>query len=240
MTVARFHAAIFDLDGTMVDNMAWHTQAFDAFAARHALPPMTLETRRRIDGKRNREIFPLLFGRAVALDEVRALEREKESAYRELSRGSLQPLDGLIRLLDCLDRHGIPAAVATSAPPENVAHTLAEIDLHHRIRTIVRGDEVPHGKPAPDVFLEAAARLGVEPAACVAFEDAPIGVAAARRAGMRCIAVTTTFSAAALLGSEPPPHAAYADFDEFLESDAAWLLDDPARRGPDAPSADGR
>ena len=76
-------ALIFDLDGTLVDNMVWHAQAFDAFATRHGLPRVTHEMRRRIDGKRNSEIFPILFERELSREDIRAFEVEKESAYRE-------------------------------------------------------------------------------------------------------------------------------------------------------------
>ncbi len=217
-------ALIFDLDGTMVDNMAWHTQAFEAFVARHGLPPVTLELRRRIDGKRNREIFPLLFAREMALEEIRVYEREKEGAYRDISRDKLAPMAGLVALLDRLDAHQIAVAVATSAPPENVTHTLREIGLADRIATIARGDQVPHGKPAPDVFLHAAGLLGADPALCLAFEDAPIGVASARNAGMRCIAITSTFSPDAFQASDPAPHATYADFVAYLEGEGRWLM----------------
>lgn len=222
-TSRPFAAVIFDLDGTMVDNMAWHTRAFDAFAARHGLPPLTMELRRRIDGKRNREIFPMLFEREMTIEEVRAYEREKEGAYREVSRGGLAPAAGLVRLLDELDRCGVPVAVATSAPPENVVHTLGEIGLADRITTIARGDQVPRGKPAPDVFLHAAALVGVDPAACLAFEDAPLGIASARGAGMRCVAITSTFSSEALSASDPPPHATYPDFDAYLAGEGNWI-----------------
>lgn len=221
---APFRAAVFDLDGTMVDNMPWHTQAFDAFVSRYGLPPITLETRRRIDGKRNREIFPLLFDREMTLDEVRAFEEEKEGAYRELSKGQLAPLAGLVHLLDRLEAHRVPVAIATSAPRENVVHTLEEIGLTARLTTIVRGDEVAHGKPEPDVFLLAAERLGVAPGACVAFEDAPLGVTAAVRAGMRAVALTTTFTREAFEGSSTPPHAIYRDFDDYLAGEGRGLV----------------
>ena len=98
-------------------------------------------------------------------------------------------------LLDRLAARGIGVAVATSAPEKNVAHTLSAIGLADRIGVITRSDAVPRGKPFPDVFLRAAHELGVAPEACLAFEDAPVGVAAARSAGMRCVAITSTFSA---------------------------------------------
>lgn len=211
-----FRAAIFDLDGTVVDNMPLHVEAFAIFSSRHDLPPLSLADRRRLDGKRNREIFPDLFGRPLSRDELRAYETEKESLYRSLSAGRLVPLRGFHRLLDMLRRLSIPVAIATSAPSENVRHTLDEIQLDPASLVIVRGDEVARGKPWPDVFLEAAARAGVAPADCVAFEDAPIGIAAASAAGMRTVAVTTSFSAADLAGHDPAPHHVVSDFEEYL------------------------
>lgn len=209
----------------MVDNMLWHTRAFEAFVARHGLPPVTLELRRRIDGKRNREIFPLLFDRDMTFEEIRAYEEEKEGHYREISRDALQPMAGLIRLLDRCDAHAIPVAVATSAPESNVIHTLREIGLTGRIATIARGDQVPLGKPAPDVFLYAASLLGVASAACLAFEDAPLGVASARNAGMMCVAITSSFTPESFAVSDTPPHATCTDFDAYLSEEGAWLLE---------------
>jgi HAD superfamily hydrolase (TIGR01509 family) len=210
-------AVIFDLDGTIVDNMALHAEAFALFASRHGLPPLTPADRVKLDGRRNSEIFPILFGRPMERDEWRAYEDEKEGLYRELSVGRLTPLRGCVRLLDVLERLGVAVAVATSAPEPNVRHTLAEIGLATRLRTIVRGDEVGRGKPAPDVFLAAAQRLGVTPARCLVFEDAPVGIVAAHAAGMRCVALTTSFSATHLAALAEPPEAAYVDFEAFLE-----------------------
>lgn len=225
-TPFRPRAAIFDLDGTLVDNMPWHAQAFDAFVTRHALPAMTMAMRRKIDGKRNAEIFPILFDRQMAPDEILALEAEKEGTYRELSTGELEPMRGVVRLIDRLEAHGIGVAVATSAPEANVRHTLAEVGLANRIPVIARGDQVPRGKPHPDVFLLAAKLIGVDPLACVAFEDAPLGVAAARNAGMRCIAITSTFEAEVFAQTDPMPHAMYPDFDAYLAGEGRWLLED--------------
>jgi HAD superfamily hydrolase (TIGR01509 family) len=184
---------------------------------------MTMEMRERLDGKRNSEIFPILFGRELSSDDLRAFSEEKESAYRDLSHGRLQPLAGAVELLDRLAEHDVSVAVATSAPEKNVTHTLAEIGLARRIGVIARSDTVPRGKPFPDVFLRAAERLGIPPQHCLAFEDAPMGVAAARRAEMRCVAITTSFSAETLAASEMAPDAAYPDYAAFLAGDGAWL-----------------
>lgn len=225
----KARGVVFDLDGTLVDNMALHTQAFADFMGRHGLPPLDEAQRARLDGKRNTDIFPDLFGRALPREELLGYSNEKEALYRALSRGRLAPLAGLDRLLTLLAEDGIKVAVATSGPAENVRHTLAELGLADRITDIVRGDQVPRGKPHPDIFLAAAARIGVPPAACLAFEDSPSGVAAARAAGMVCVALTTSFSEAAFRAAGAAPDHAVADFDAFLAGPTRALLAADAR-----------
>ena len=209
-------AVIFDIDGTLVDNMHLHAEAFGVFAERHGLPPLTQEDRARLDGRRNSEIFPILFKREVPRDEWLAYEHEKEGLYRELSRGRLSPLNGLHDLIERLREERIAIALATSAPKPNVVHTLAELDLAAEFPVIVRGDEVARGKPAPDVFIEAARRLGVDPAECLVFEDAPMGIEAAQAAGMRVVALTTSFGASHFEQLSPPPTYVCSDFDAYL------------------------
>jgi HAD superfamily hydrolase (TIGR01509 family) len=212
----RAHGVVFDLDGTLVDNMAVHAEAFAIFVGRHGLPALTMADRARLDGKRNRDIFPDLFGRALDEDFLKACIHEKESLYRELSCGRLQPIPGLLPLLEALESEAIPVAIATSAPAENVAHTLRELALVERLTRIVRSDRVARGKPFPDVFLAAAELIGIPPAECLAFEDAPAGLLAARAAGMTCVAVTTGFEAAALAEAGATPDLAVRDYVEFL------------------------
>ena len=222
----RPRAVVFDLDGTLVDNMHLHAESFVAFAARHGLPELTLDLRRRIDGKRNSEIFPLLFERAMTMEEVLEYEEEKEGAYRRLSVGKLTPIKGAVALLDILRARGCPVAVATSAPAKNVEHTLRESGLAARLPVVARGDEVVNGKPFPDVFLKAAEKLGVAPGDCLAFEDAPIGVEAAVRAGMRCVAVASTFTPEQFASHDPPPEAVVSDYLHFLAGPGRWLAED--------------
>ena len=210
------HAVIFDIDGTIVDNMHLHAEAFAVFAGRHGLPPLTQEDRARIDGRRNSEIFPILFNREVPRDEWLAYEHEKESLYRELSRGRLEPMKGLHRFVDHLKAESIPVALATSAPRLNVEHTLFELDLADAFPIIVRGDEVGRGKPAPDVFIEAARRLGIDAEGCLVFEDAPMGIEAAHAAGMKVVALTTSFPESHFRQLPVPPALVCRDFDEFL------------------------
>jgi HAD superfamily hydrolase (TIGR01509 family) len=215
---------VFDIDGTLLDNMPFHIEAFEAFTTAHGLPPLTLEMRKWMDGRRNSDIFPRLFERPLTEAEVATLSFEKESAYRRLSTGRLQPLSGLMRLLDALDAARVPVALATAAPRDNVVHTLHELGLTERLPTIARADDVPRGKPDPDVFLEAARKLGVDPTACIAFEDAPMGVVAAGRAGMTTVAVSTSYPAEVLAATEPSPVLVVSHFDELLHGPGAWLL----------------
>lgn len=215
---------VFDLDGTLADNMALHAEAFLAFVARHGLPPLDASARGRFDGRRNRDIFPDLFGRPLSEEELQRYSGEKEAHYRELSRGKLVPLRGLLRLLERLEARRIPIGVATSAPLENVPHTLRELGLQERLSHVVRSDEVARGKPFPDVFQEAARRIGVPAEDCVAFEDAPAGVIAAKAAGSSVVAVTTSFSAAAFRAHGAEFDHAVADFEDYLAGPGRWLL----------------
>jgi beta-phosphoglucomutase len=217
---------VFDMDGTLLDNMPFHEEAFNTFAARHGLPALTLETRKWMDGKRNRDIFPYLFSaRTLTPAEVERLADEKESLYRQLSRGRLASLPGLDRLLARLEALGIPVSLATSAPRANVEHTLAELGLSARFATVARSDEVAHGKPFPDVFLEAARKMGVPAAQCLAFEDAPAGIIAARAAGMQCIGVSTSYPRELLEDTDPPPHAVVANYNDFIAHVGSWLFE---------------
>ncbi len=227
-------AVILDLDGTIVDNMPVHVEAFAIFARRHGLAALTMDDRKRLDGRRNSEIFPDLFGRPLTDDEQQRFSAEKEALYRERSAGRLVPLNGLVALLDRLDAHGIPTAIATSAPPLNVTHTLAELGLASRFACVVRGDQVPRGKPFPDVFLAAAERLGEDPRECVAFEDAPIGIAAARAAGMKTVAVATSFTPDVFLAPEVGADWVVDDFAAYLAGPGRWLTPAPPREPPPA------
>jgi len=215
---------IFDLDGTIVDNMPIHAEAFGIFVTRHGLPGLTPEDRRRLDGRRNREIFPDLFGRALSEDELRLFADEKESLYRELSVGRLVALRGFEPLLSVLEARRVPVAIATSAPPENVTHTLRELRLSSRLTRIMRGDQVRRGKPYPDVFLACAALMMVPPERCVAFEDAPAGITAVKAAGMTGVAITTSFSRDVFCSQDPRPDLVVADFEEFVAGPGGSLI----------------
>lgn len=208
-----FGAAIFDMDGTLLDNMPLYFRAFRVFIERHGLHPPPPSEAVHLIGRRQSDIFPALFGRPLTSEEIARYSEEAAQIYQDMLVG-ITPLPGLVRFLDLLEQRRTKIGLATSAPRATVAPTLAALGMTGRFAAITLGDEVPHGKPAPDIFLEAARRLDQPPDRCVVFEDSLAGIAAARAAGMRCIALATTHSAADLRAAAPD--LVVADYDELL------------------------
>lgn len=198
-------ALIFDMDGTIVDNMGFHTQSWITFFTRRGRDIDADEFFRSTAGRQGKEIIRSYMGEDLDDDEVAVLNHEKEAVYRELYAPHLKAVGGFEDLIADARSQGILLAVGTAAPPANVEFTLDGLDLRRHFETVVGAADVPRGKPHPDVFLEAARRCGAEPANCIVFEDAPLGVEAARRAGMRCVVITTTL-----------PAEAFAEFDNVI------------------------
>ncbi|QCI64422.1 HAD family hydrolase [Phreatobacter stygius] len=206
-------ALIFDMDGTIVDNMRFHDDAWEIFHRRHGLPFDRDQHFVQTAGRSLPEIFAGLF---PGLTEERraALAEEKEELYRAAYKPHAQPLAGLTALLDAADALHLPSAVATAAPPDNIAVVLDTLDLRRRFKAIASPAMGLRGKPNPDIFLKSAELLGVPPESCLVFEDAPLGVEAARRAGMRAVAVTTMLAPEAF-AEFPNRIATITDFTGF-------------------------
>jgi len=198
-------AFVFDMDGTIVDNMAFHTRSWIAFFERRGRAIDADEFFRTTAGRQGKEIIRAHMGEHLDDDEVATLNHEKEAVYRELYQPHLRAVDGFADLIATSRSGGARLAVATAAPPANIAFTLDGLDLRRHFDAIVGATDVARGKPHPDVFLEAARRCGVAPEHCIVFEDAPLGVEAARRAGMRVVVLTTTL-----------PAESFAEFDNIV------------------------
>lgn len=213
-------ALIFDMDGTIVDNMRFHDDAWENWYGQYGLPFERATFSQRTAGMAIADIIGPHFPGADAA-ELERLAEEKEGVYRETYRPHVAALGGLIDLLDRARSHGVPVAVGTAAAPTNIALVLDTLALRERFATIVSPSQGYRGKPHPDMFLAAAERMGVAPADCIVFEDAPNGVEAARRAGMRAVAVLTML-----------PAEAFAGFDNIIASvtDFAALDGHPALR----------
>ena len=184
--------AVFDMDGVIVDNRKYHVLAWKAFARAHGVPFDTRHFKDHLFGRVNREIFMGLYGHTLPESEVIAWAEEKESLYRSIYKGHVEPARGLVALLRALADRGVPAAVATAAPRVNLDFALDEAGLRPYFRALVDVGQVARGKPAPDLYLKAAEAMGVHAARCVAFEDSYPGLESALAAGMKVVGVTTT------------------------------------------------
>lgn len=182
-------AAIFDMNGTLVDDIAFHYRAWQILAERHGFA-MDEALFQSFNGQKNADIFPRLFGGVVDEPTIAALAHEKESLYRELYRPHLAPVRGAVALLERLRARGVRLALASSAPEENRALVLDGLAWHDMFDVVVDAAGLA-GKPAPDIFLAAASRLGCTPAECLVFEDAENGARAATAGGFTCIGITT-------------------------------------------------
>lgn len=185
-------AVLWDLDGTLVDSGDYHWRAW-----RETMRAEGLELTRQqfLDsfGQKNDRILTNWFGADVSGETIRRVGDAKEALYRQLaSIEGLAPLPGAAEWVERLHRDGWRQAIASSAPAENVGVMLAVLHLDGYFDAIVSAEDVTAGKPDPQVFLTAAAKVQVPPQHCVVVEDAAAGIEAARRAGMKCVGVSRT------------------------------------------------
>jgi beta-phosphoglucomutase len=157
---------IFDMDGVIVNNYSWHLDAFVEFGNRHGLD-ITKQQFGKYFGSTNHVIMNSLFNTELSDDEIGAFANEKEIIYREMYRPFVKPVDGLEAFLEYASTCGIPIALATSAPHENVDFTLEATGLTKYFNILTDSSMVKHGKPDPEIYLLTAARLGVQPSDCV-------------------------------------------------------------------------
>jgi HAD superfamily hydrolase (TIGR01509 family) len=192
-------AAIFDMDGVLIDSGAHHRHAWRALLAELGAEPAHPEHWRLTIGRPSEEAMPLLLGRRLSGAEARRLARRKRDLYLERAQAGMEPVPGVRQFLESLEGLGIPRAVGTSASRWDAERLLDDLGLLRYFDVVVTADDVLLGKPDPEVWTQAARRLRA--AACVVFEDALVGVQAARSAGMRAIGVTTAHTDAELLGA---------------------------------------
>jgi len=187
-------ALLFDLDGTLIDSMPHHHVAWQEWHRRRGLPFDEDSFFAATAGRANAEIMgELLPGRSA--DDYHAMADEKESLYREIAARSLDLIAGFEALRRAARERGMQLAICTASTPENMALAFARFGLDALVDTVVSPADGMRGKPHPDIFLEAARRLAVPPHECIVFEDAPLGIEAARRAGMPAVALTTSLPA---------------------------------------------
>ena len=191
---------IWDMDGVLVDTGEFHFQAWSQALSEHGIP-FTRALFTATFGMNNAGILEVLLGETPAPELLAEISDRKEQLFRQAVRGHVQPLPGVLAWLERLEAAAMRQAIASSAPPANIDALVDELGLRDYFDAIASGFDLP-GKPDPTLFLKVARLLGVPPERCVVVEDAVAGVEAARRAGMKCIAVTTTNPAHALKGPD--------------------------------------
>lgn len=187
--------AIFDWDGVVVNSEKVHLQSWEMLASAHG---HTIPENFMADtfGKRNLEIIPQILKWTDDMDEVAKMSDEKERYYRKLvAENGLPLVDGIEQFLQSLQSAGIPCAIGSSTPRENLQQALDKLGFAKYFVASATMEDVTRGKPSPDVFLCCAEKLGIEPRRCVVFEDSEAGIDAAISAKMKSVAVSTTFPA---------------------------------------------
>lgn len=186
---------LFDMDGVLVDNLDVHKRAFRLFFSRYGVDK-SIEELSRMFGKGNDDIMrELMPADVVGRVGLRELGYEKEAIYREIYAPTIAPTRGLTEFLSESRRWGLKCAVGSSGCMANVDFVLDGCGIRDSFEAVVAGDRVSRCKPDPEIYLTAAAALGLAPAECIVFEDAEAGIEAGKRAGMKVVALSTTFSA---------------------------------------------
>ena len=187
MKVDSSIGVIFDMDGVLVDSAPAHLRSWRLLAGEHGRS-VTDGQFAETFGRRNGDIIPVLFGQ-VSAERLKTMSDRKEQLYRDLIRNAPQIVEGAVELIDGLHRAGARLAVGSSGPLANIELVLHGMGAADRMTAVVSGDDVTHGKPDPQVFMLCAQQLGLSPSRCVVVEDAPVGVQAARSAGMKSAAI---------------------------------------------------
>jgi len=179
---------LWDMDGVIVDSIPFHFAAWQETFTKRGIN-LTKEDFTKLFGTRNDFIIRNILGEACEKD-VETIAQQKETNFREKIKGNIKPFPGIVKLLNTVKKGNFRQALVSSAPEENIDLLIGELNLEGFFDCIVCGKEVSESKPSPQIFLLAAKKLEIEPKNCIVIEDSPLGVKAAKTAGMGCLAVT--------------------------------------------------
>jgi beta-phosphoglucomutase family hydrolase len=188
-------AVLFDMDGVIVDNLPYHMEAWLLFCERNGIPLTKEVFYKELNGMNSKDTFEWFYKKEMTRSEVEVLEEEKELLYREFYAEHRKPAKGLLTFLHDLRSRGIKTALATSAGPGNIDFIVDGLGIRDQFDAIIGGAEVTKGKPDPEIYLKAAALVGVSPADCIVIEDSLQGIASGQAAGARVVGITTSHTA---------------------------------------------
>lgn len=186
-------AILWDMDGVLADTAVLHYETWKVVLDELGIP-FDWETFGKIFGRNNASSLQVLLGHPASAALLQRVDQVKEQAFRQMAPGRVGLVPGVREWLQEFQRRGLPQAVASSAPMENIDLLMDLLGIRAYFTHLVSGHDIP-GKPDPAVFLQAARRVGVRPESCLVIEDSPAGVQGARRAGMRVVGVATTHEA---------------------------------------------
>lgn len=215
-------AFIFDMDGTLVDNMRYHTDAWRILLEENGMPFDERKFLVETAGKTNREILPTVF-EGASEEKISEYALRKEDLYREIYLPLRKPIAGLVDFLESARAAGIKLAVSTAASPRNMEFILDGLDIRKYFDALTTAADVKNGKPDPETFLISADKVGIATYNCIVFEDAFGGFQAAKNAGMKCIGLTTVNSAEEIMATGIVAEA-HADFTTLDASDLVTRL----------------
>lgn len=189
MDFRKFRAVVLDMNGTMIDDAKFHKLAWKIFAKQQG---MTLadETYEKFYGRHNNEILPILFNRELSQGDIDLFAEQKETIYRKEYKPYIKEVRGLTSFLKKLKEKQYQVALATTSPKVNCEFILNNLRLNKYFDVVVTSDEVAHGKPDPEIYQMALDKLRIKTEEAVVFEDSPVGVEAAKAAGIFTVGIT--------------------------------------------------
>lgn len=192
--VSKFNikAAIFDLDGTMLDNNPFHLKSWLYYLKDKHIDISRENFNKHVSGRTNRDALEYIFSRKMSDEEAHRLTLEKEAVYRRLYEPYIREVNGLSRLLHYFHKHQIKMAIATSGIQPNIDFMFEHLPIKHFFSEVVESSQIKNGKPDPEIYLLTAHKLDINPLNCLVFEDSIPGIISAKSAGMKVVALTTT------------------------------------------------
>jgi len=188
-------AIIFDMDGVLVDSSPFHLRKWMDLLQAHGIPFDEQELRKIVLGHANDVIFRRFLGAHLTREQLSDLSEELDANFRKEIGPHPPALPGVRSFIEECHTQGIAMAVASAAIASNVKFLIAALGLGNYFREVLAVEATSRPKPDPEIYLMAADKLGANPAACAVFEDSFVGIEAAKRAGMKCVAISSTFSA---------------------------------------------